>query len=142
MERDAQRAIEWDCGQVLLRFYDAFDAWDYAGMVALCTEDVVWHRAGKELVGRAAILAELEGRSITQTIRHVITNLLVDVRDANHADARLYLMAYRHDGAGRRLVPAPMQLPALLVVVTARLVSTDRGWRIAKQVMQREFVAG
>lgn len=141
-QRDAQRAIEWDCGQVLLRFYDAFDAWDYAGMVALCTDDVVWHRAGKSLAGHAAIVAELERRPSTQTIRHVVTNLLVDVRDAQHADARLYLTAYRHDGAGERLVPAPMQLPALLLVVTARLRREAPGWRIAEQTMQREFVAG
>ncbi len=141
MDRDAERAIEWDCGQVLLRFYDAFDAWDYAAMVALCTDDVVWHRAGKALAGRAAIVAELERRPATQTIRHVVTNLLVDVRDAGQADARLYLTAYRHDGAGQRLVPAPMALPALLLVVTARLRREPPGWRIAEQTMQREFVA-
>lgn len=140
MDRDTERSIEWDCGQTLLRFYDAFDSWDYAGMVALCTEDVIWHRAGKVLQGRAEIVAELQRRPAAQTIRHVVTNLLVDVRDGDHANARLYLMAFRHEGASQRPVPAPMQLPALFLVVTARLSREGAGWLIAEQVMQREFV--
>ncbi|MBS0426350.1 MAG: nuclear transport factor 2 family protein [Proteobacteria bacterium] len=140
MDRDTKRAIEWDCAQVLLRFYDAFDAWDYPCMVALCTDDVVWHRAGKVLAGRPAIVAELELRPANQTIRHVVTNLLVDVRGVSKADARFYLTAYRYQGAGQPSVPAPMQLPALLLIVTARLVSKHGIWRIAEQVMRREFV--
>lgn len=141
MDREAERAIEWDCGQVLLRFYDAFDAWDYHGMVALFTEDGVWHRAGKSLEGREAIVAEMHRRPTTQVIRHVVTNLIVDVYDSEHAKARLYLTAYRHDAGGPRVVPAPMRGPVLLLVVHADLVRTSEGWRIVRQTMSREFEA-
>lgn len=141
MGRDAERAIEWDCGQVLLRFYDAFDAWDYDGMAALFTEDGVWHRAGKALKGREAIVAEMHRRPTTQVIRHVVTNLIVDVDDAEHAKARLYLTAYRHDDGETRVVPAPMRGPVLLLVVDADLVRTTEGWRIVRQTMSREFEA-
>lgn len=140
MARDTKRAIEWDCGQTLLRFYDAFDSWDYAGMVALCTEDVIWHRAGKVLKGRTAIVTELQRRPAAQTIRHLVSNLLVDVRADDQADARFYLTVFRHEVAELRPAPAPMQLPALLLVVTARLVHEGRGWLIAEQTMRREFV--
>ncbi|PZQ78103.1 MAG: hypothetical protein DI563_01365 [Variovorax paradoxus] len=139
MDRDAERAIEWDCGQVLLRFYDAFDAWDYDGMAAQFIEDGVWHRAGKALKGREAIVAELHRRPTTQVIRHVVTNLIVDVQDADHAQARLYLTAYRHDAGEPRVVPAPMRGPALLLVVTAKLMRSTEGWLIVQQTMSREF---
>jgi hypothetical protein len=55
MIREAERAIEWDCAQVLTRF----------------APDGVWHRQG----GRAAILAALAERSTTQRVRHVVTKL-------------------------------------------------------------------
>ena len=139
MQREAERAIEWDCAQVLLRFYDAFDNWNYEAMAELFTEDGVWHRAGKALKGREAIVTELRSRSSTQVIRHVVTNLLVDVVDDDHAEARLYLTAYRHDSGAPRTVPAPIGLPAMLLVVSARLLRCPDDWRITEQVMQREF---
>ncbi|MBB3180832.1 nuclear transport factor 2 family protein [Variovorax sp. Sphag1AA] len=139
MDRDVERAIECDCGQTLLRFYDAFDAWDYEGMAALFTPDGVWHRAGKALRGRQAIIAEMHRRPTSQVIRHVVTNLIVDAQDAVHANARLYLTVYRHDAGERRVVPAPLQGPALVLVVTAKLQRLSEGWRIAEQTMNREF---
>jgi len=139
MDCTARRAIEWDGAQTLLRFYDAFDAWDYEAMAALFTEDGVWHRAGQALRGRADIVAAMRRRSTTQTIRHVVTNLLVDVRDAGHAQARLYLTAYRHDAGAPRVVPAPLGPPALLLLVSAQLVRRPEGWRIAEQTTRREF---
>jgi hypothetical protein len=59
--------------------------------------------------------------------------------DDDHAQARLYLTAYRHDAGAPRTVPAPMGLPAMLLVVSARLLRCPDGWRITEQVMQREF---
>jgi len=141
VDRQSQRDIEWDCSQVLLRFYDAFDAWDYDAMVSLFTEDGVWHRAGKSLRGRREIVAEMRRRSATQIIRHVVTNILVDVNDAENAQARMYLTAYRHDAGEPRVVPAPLGPPALLLVVSTQLALRPEGWRIVEKRMQREFEA-
>lgn len=140
MERSEQRIIEWDCTQLLLRFYDRFDDWDYVGMADLFTEDGVWLRAGKELAGRAAIVEELEKRSTSQTVRHVITNVLVDAHAAEKATARCYLTAYQHDDGQRSEAPPAIHSPSLLLVVTAYLLRTREGWRIARQEMKREFV--
>jgi len=139
VERDAERAIEWDCEQTLLRFYDAFDAWDYEGMAALFTHDGVWHRAGKALRGRQVIIAEMHRRPTSQVIRHVVTNVIVEAQDAVLAHARLYLTVYRHDAGEPRVVPAPLRGPALVLVVTAKLRLLSEGWRIAEQTMNREF---
>lgn len=133
-------ALEWDCCQLLVRFYDHFDRWNYAEMVALFAVDGVWHRAGKVLAGHEAIVAELKLRSTTQKIRHVLSNLLVDVRDPGHADVQAYLTVYRHDdGKPSGGTPAVIASPAMLLLVKASLVLTPQGWRIAQQVMQREF---
>jgi hypothetical protein len=139
MDRDVERGIEWDCAQVLLRFFDAFDGWNYDGMAALFAPEGVWHRAGKALAGRDAIVTEMHRRSTTQVIRHVVTNLIVDVMDTDHAEARLYLTAYRHDAGEPRATPAPMKVPAMLLVVSAGLIKTSDGWQVLQMTMQREF---
>lgn len=136
----AQRqSHEWACSRLLLCFYDLFDRWDYEGMSALFTPDGVWHRAGKLLLGRAAIVAELQKRSTTQKIRHVVTNLLVDVHDETHAEARCYLTVYRQDSGTATSAPAVIRSPSLVLLVTASLSDGPEGWRIARQAMQREF---
>ncbi|MDQ2762760.1 MAG: nuclear transport factor 2 family protein, partial [Pseudomonadota bacterium] len=108
--------------------------------MALCTPDVTWLRAGKMLAGRAAIVAELKPRSTTQVVRHLLTNILVDVRDAGHADLKCLLTAYRHDTGEKPAVAPTIRMPILLLVVTARLIREGDCWLIAEQVMKREFV--
>ncbi len=49
MNRDEARAIEWDCAQILIRFFNEFDARHYGEMVALFAPDGVWHRQGRAL---------------------------------------------------------------------------------------------
>ena len=53
LSREAARAIELDCTQVLTRFFNAFDQWRYDDMAAMFASDGVWHRAGKSLKGAA-----------------------------------------------------------------------------------------
>ena len=47
--REVARTVEWDCTQLLFRFYYWFDSFRYEEMVALFLPDGVWHRAGKVL---------------------------------------------------------------------------------------------
>ena len=75
LSRETTRAIEWDCTQLLTRFFNAFDAWHYDEMAAMFAPDGVWHRASQELQG-ATILLALNARSCTQRVRHVVTNIL------------------------------------------------------------------
>jgi hypothetical protein len=35
MSREAERAIEWDCAEVLTRFFNYFDQWRYEDMADL-----------------------------------------------------------------------------------------------------------
>ena len=139
LAREIARAIEWDCTQLLYRFYYWFDEFRYEDMAALFVPDGVWHRAGKALRGREQILAALHERSTTQRVRHVITNVLVDAIDSVTAKVVLYLTAYQHDTGARIEMPPKIPSPSLLLVVTATLVRTDAGWRIAEQTMKREF---
>src|ERR1700712_1359136 len=97
MDRNTARAIEWDCAQTLTRFFNYFDQWRYEDMADLFAPNGVWHRQGKGVQGKDAIVAVLNTRSRTQTVRHVVTNVQIDVTDAMTAEFLLYVTAYIHD---------------------------------------------
>ncbi|MEO6973877.1 MAG: nuclear transport factor 2 family protein [Rhodoferax sp.] len=140
MLREQERAIEWDCITELTRFYDFYDRWDYEAMVALFSPDGLWHRAGKKLMGREAIMAELGLRPTTQKVRHVLSNLLVDVVDEQHALLRGYLTVYRREGCVPDDSEVLIHAPSLLLQVTAGFERTSNAWLISKQVMRRDFI--
>ena len=132
-------AIEWDCSQVLLNFYDRFDRFDYQGMKQLFTVDGVWHRAGKALQANDDLIAELSTRSQTQIMRHVITNLIVQAKNPESAEATCYLTTYRFDDGKPQIKPPVISCPNLFLVVSVSFVLTTEGWRIREQTMKREF---
>ena len=140
MLREQERAIEWDCITALTCFYDLYDRWDYEGMVAFFSPDGLWHRAGKKLMGREAIMAELRLRPITQKVRHVLSNLLVDVVDERHTLLRGYLTVYRHEGCAADDSEVLIHAPSLLLRVTAEFERTSNAWLISNQVMRRDFI--
>jgi uncharacterized protein (TIGR02246 family) len=139
LSREQARAIEWDCTQLLIRFFNAFDAWRYREMVELFAPDGVWHRQGKPLRGRDAILSALEQRSTTQTVRHVVTNIQVTAVDDATADTLLYVTAYQHDTGEKSTATPVIRAPSLLLTVPGTLVSTEGGWRISSLTMTRVF---
>lgn len=139
LPRDAARAIEWDCTQILTRFFNLFDQWRYEDMAELFAPDGVWHRLGKALQGRAAIMSALNARSRTQTVRHVVSNVQVDVTDAASAEFLLYITAYIHDTGSRPLEPPKIRSPYLVLVVPGALVKVGEDWKIARMTMNREF---
>lgn len=138
MDRNLEREIEWDCQRVLLRFYDEFDRGNYAAMVAMFADDGVWHRAGKALA-KQRIAAELQLRPSRQRVRHVLTNILVEALDRDHADARCYLTVYRNQDLDRPPEQQRLRAPYLFLQVTAKLKRLAGTWSLQEQVMQREF---
>jgi len=142
MSKSEQRAIEWDCQRTWISFYACFDNWDYAGMLALCTPDVQWVRAGKRLQGRRQILDELNQRTRLQTVRHSLSNMLVSVdpQDSTRARGQCHLLAWRHLHDAPVSAPPTIEHPYLFLVVRAEFRLSQEDWLIVHQEMQREFV--
>ena len=99
MTRDEERAIEWDCQKVWRECYHYIDHHEFEKAVPLFTEDVSWDNAGLELKGRDELLEALNGCLGNDTIRHVLANMVVNVIDENHAEARAYnTISYSREG--------------------------------------------
>jgi ketosteroid isomerase-like protein len=141
MDAESRRIIEWDCQQVLTRFINCLDARDYEGLSACFAPDGVWFRPGGPVRGPSAIHAAVAGRPdpASLTIRHVISNIVVDPLDEDHAEAVTYLTVYRYEGAPSEKGLAPLLGPYMVGVSANKLVRVGTKWRISEKRTQRIF---
>ena len=140
MTREEERAIEWDCQQAVTRFYHYLDNRRYEDLANLFTPDGVWHRQGKKLEGRAAIMAALEMRPASLIIRHAVSNVVVDISDENTAEANAYITISAHNTKGEPLDgPAPYTGPGAMIIYTDHLVRADDGWKVILKTGDRVF---
>jgi hypothetical protein len=75
----------------------------------------------------------------SQTVRHILTNIQVDVADALRADFILYVTAHMHDSGTKTTKPPKITSPYLLLVVPGTMVKAGDDWKIASMSMNREF---
>jgi hypothetical protein len=138
MDRDSARSIEWDCAQLLIRFYNLLDAKRYAEMASLFTADGVWVRLGQELVGPAAILAAMQERDDWLTA-HVVSNIEVRIADAGHAETSQYVTLYRHENWTAK-GPAPVIPPMGILHHRDQLVREDETWKFKRKTSRAIMV--
>ena len=135
MIRDDERAIEWDCEQLLRRYYNHVHHRELDKAVALFTPDADWHALGVDLKGREAILEGLRGGFASGTVRHTVTGIVVTVIDAENAESAYCNCVFSAPDIRieDREAPIAMEGPRLVVDVADRLVRTGEGWRIARR---------
>jgi len=131
MNRDARRSIEQDSARAVTAFFSALDARDYQKQWDQMTRDGCWNRSGEALDSRETFLAAMARRPAHLTIRHMITNLLVDVADDGaSAVATFNIMVHVFEG-DRGDKPAPMAPPSAISAFRAQLRPVGEDWRIA-----------
>ena len=75
----------------------------------------------------------MEARPVEALSRHVVTNVLVTVIDADHADVISYKSIYRHEEGEMLDKPVPLNGPKWVSVYADEMVRTDDGWRIKRK---------
>lgn len=138
MDRDTARAIEWDCTHLLTRFYRFLDEKRYGDLADLFVEDGVWNRLGKDLVGPAAIRAAMTEREDWLTA-HILTNMSIDIIDADHTQTNQYVTLYRHEGWTAD-VPAPVVLPLGILRHNDQLVRDGGVWKFKRKMSRAVMV--
>ena len=141
MDRKQERAIEWECQRVLRQYYHYVDQREYEKAANLFTPDVDWQAMGVHLKGRDEILKGLVGGLAEGTIRHVITNTVVDVIDETHAVSKSYNADYYEPGVKVEDSDGPIPFEGAHRIHDnyAELVHTDEGWLISKRAVKIIF---
>ena len=130
MEREVARAIEWDCAQLINAFYGALDEQRYEDLANLFAPGGIWNRLGKDLVGGTEIVKALQTRANWLTA-HLVTNIRIDVIDADHAETIQYITLYRHEGWRPEMGPAAVVLPIGVLKHWDKHVRIGGVWKIA-----------
>jgi SnoaL-like domain len=138
----ALRDIEADCQRVVLSVFRHLDDFAYRRLIEHFATDGTWHREGRELAGRETILAALEQRPRNQVVRHVVTNLIVDVESPSRARASGYNTAFRALDTSPADLPVTIAAPLGLWVLDATLARQGDAWLIAELRQAKQFSFG
>jgi hypothetical protein len=139
MDRDTMRNIEWDCTQLVLKFYGFLDEKRYDELAELFEKDGAWVRLGKELVGKGQIRDAMRERDDWLTA-HVVTNIRIDVVDEDHVDTTQYITLYRHEGWDTSMGPAPVVLPLGILRHRDQLVREAGVWKFKRKTSRAVMV--
>ena len=125
MKVDAERA----CEKLAVAAYSLMDRGHYDETSALFTDDAVWVRGGKPVVGRVAILASLNQPPETDVSRHLVTNVMVSVSSDDEATGTATFIPLR----GARREDGTVATPPLTNVgdLAFRFRREADGWRIS-----------
>jgi hypothetical protein len=128
---DARAAIQHAVRDVILRFFLHLDEKEYDQLVKLLAPDGTWLRNGTLLTGPDAVLETMHRRPPGFTTRHLITNILVQPTDEQHAAATYYGTVFAHIGHAQPTGPVPIELPVHVSIFRQKMVLRESEWLIA-----------
>jgi hypothetical protein len=134
-----RRVIQWDCTQLIYRFYACLDEHNYDELATLFAPTGAWVRLGKELVGPAGILEGIRERENWLTA-HLVTNVRIQVVGVDVARSSQFVTLYRHENWDLNSGPAPVVLPLGVLRHQDELVRFDGRWMFQRKTSRAVMV--
>ena len=136
-------AIERACSRLVTAYTHLVDFGEASAVAGLFTADGVWESDETRMEGSEAIRKGFTARQkrADRRSRHVCTNLVVDVLDADNAVGLVYFTLYRVDGVTDAR-PASIAGPAMVGEYRDRFARVGDEWRIAHRRAEIAFLAG
>lgn len=132
--------IETACEKLIVGYANTIDLRDWDAFVELFAEDGVWQRPSLEpLVGHADIRQWTREWPIEILMRHIVTNVAIEVVDREHATAFSFCTVYRSTDPSVR--PAVLSGPSSVVEYRDKIRLTPGGWRFAYREFEYIFKA-
>ena len=124
--------IQRDIEQIIFRFFLHLDEQEYDQLSSLMAPTGTWLRNNVLLRGPEGVREAMRSRPVGFTTRHLITNIIFDVADSDHADVRFYMTVFVHSGDEKPTGAVKMDVPMHVSIFRQKVVRTSRGWRIAE----------
>lgn len=131
--------IEQACTRLQTLYCIHADNCDVDAFTALFAEDgSVAVPEYPAFVGHAAIRASMQGLAdLGITMRHVMSNNLIDVKSATSATGLCYLTAYGSSAPADQTGARPMEQPGTIGHYTDAFTRTPQGWRFQSRALTR-----
>jgi hypothetical protein len=140
MQEQQIRNIREDCQALSIAYAQAIDFRDYDDFVALFAVDGVLD-LGRPMQGRNEIATSVSQRPDALRSRHVISNIFIDVIDADHARGISYLTLYRHLSTDANPPSQPIDSagPAAIGHYQDQFTRFEEGWRFQSRTLHVAF---
>ena len=129
--------IEQACAGLAIRFSRYNDQRDFEALASLFTEDGAFARPTDPdnfTTGRDNILAAFKARPNDRITRHLITNIVVDVTDADNATGTCYATLFMAPAdAEKAKFGVKANASQLVGEFDMAFARTKEGWKIARQ---------
>ena len=116
--------------RLVLNFFLDLDNGAFEALVDRMAPSGQWHRQGKTLIGRQAILDAMAARGVDVRTAHLVTNFQLTDETEAAATATFYMVAFRFDGPVVAGTPSPIDTPRSIGLYDCRCVRVDGAWRI------------
>ncbi len=130
--KTADATVAHDIQDLIYRFFLYLDEQNYDQLTKLMAPTGIWHRNGQALKGPEGVMEAMKTRPLGFTTRHLITNIMVNAADADHAAATFYMTVFAHTADVKPTGPVHIQLPVHVSIYREKFVRTPQGWRIAE----------
>jgi hypothetical protein len=124
--------IQRDIEQMIFRFFLHLDEQEYDQLSSLMAPTGTWLRNKILLKGPEDVREAMRSRPAGFTTRHLITNVIVDVADSDHADVTYYMTVFVHSGDAKPTGAVKMDVPMHVSIFRQKVVRLPDGWRIAE----------
>ena len=131
-------AAEQACARLTIACSLLYDSRDAEGFVALWSEDGVWETTRGPMCGHDTIRRHFGTRPPASLGRHITTNVMIAVIDAEHATGTCYFTYYSSADPGDER-PATIAGPQFVGQYFDTYVKTGAGWRLARRRMDLTF---
>lgn len=141
MDDIARMAIEHACTKLTILYCRHLDHLDPEAFADLYTEDALYKPAvePEPIVGRSNILAWIRRYPKERLGRHLATNQIVDVIDADTATGSSYALVFREPAPADGLISTRVT-PRSMVEYKDSYRRTPQGWRIAARIYRFNFL--
>lgn len=132
--------IERACERLQIAYCHVIDHGSAADVGDMFTDDGVWAAGKREFAGIDALRSNFRNRQDNRErrSRHVCSNALIDVQDADNATGTVYLILYRHDDPDDART-RPAALPEMVGAYHDTFRRTDAGWRFSRRDVVIDF---
>ena len=139
MNTAMEQAIQWECKQLLARYYNHVDHGEFEEGAHIFAPDVEWRWREWVVNGRENMLKDLKSALTRVHIRHLITNTVIKVIDDDHATSLSYVTIYTHKNECADDGSAPYEGLDYINELHDKLVRLDDGWHIAQRHIKTAF---
>ncbi len=128
------------CERLMVAFGRHRDDRDAEAVGKVLSTDCVWERDGVLIKGREAIRDAVRNMPASLALRHIMTNILINIVGEGKAEGRGYYTVFGHRStSGDDSLPRPLSGPTRVGDYICHFVREDGNWKISYAGARRVF---